>query len=474
MTLLNLPDGWSELAVGDGAVALGPWRSFSFGHDLVLVPNPGGWVPERPDTRGLREENVETLMLFNLDKLFPGYQLALCGKSLRDWAGADIEATDPSGCRHLFEVKYGARADHVIDQALSYALDTVSRAGLEEEHFHQQPAEEQVRFLACRIAGFWTGTRADKWKRNTKLAPEARDWDAMQRVLKAKPGVSIDAVQCRQLATAHLASEAKPPPIPAVLTGVHFHLAIPNPKKVSAEQLYALARLRWRGHRASVWQVAAELEADGGRFALREVWVPASSTAKTRWAISDGAGPSVHRVGELYARVAAADPSLMERLPPPQCGRGESMEMGDQWSGPFPKVRFSVVTDRGNEELRVYAWVINPPSLDDLHGADKAKAIRASRCQTLSEWIVKAAPADDATRDTVLSLKKRPQRWDTQDPATGCALRAWHSGGLKSASVSISLQNPELAASTAARCLRALLNAADARSDGFGPEAVQR
>ena len=82
------------------------------------------WDPgQRVSTKGIKEEGVETLILANLATIFPGWRLRLGAKSLWDWAGADISATDPTGCVHLFEVKYGADEENVVDQGLAYALD---------------------------------------------------------------------------------------------------------------------------------------------------------------------------------------------------------------------------------------------------------------------------------------------------------------------------------------------------------------
>jgi len=104
-------------------------RCFSFGPDLILHEQTlaDAW-PARPNVDAIKEEGLETLLLLNLDTLWPGYGFRLTNKTLNDWEGADIEAEDTARCRHVFEVKYGAPVGHVVDQALAYALGVLGRS----------------------------------------------------------------------------------------------------------------------------------------------------------------------------------------------------------------------------------------------------------------------------------------------------------------------------------------------------------
>ncbi len=470
---LRLAPGWKAAVVNEAPLAVGPWRTFSFGLDLRLQLAPETWAPTRVDTQGLREENVETLLLLNLDRLYPEYGMALCGKTLRDWAGADVEATDPSGCRHLFEVKFGAPANHVVDQALSYALDVVGQVGAGGQHFHEQPAEHQLRFTACRIAGFWTGTRADKWRRNQKLPPAERDWAALDRILGESPVPGLDPGSCRSLAAGLLASRPGVADLPERPSAVHFHLVVPDPAKISSDQIYALARLRWRGHRASVWQVAAETEGERGRLTVREVWVPPTDTSRKSWWVPEGCGPSATRVAAVYAAACTQDPALARELPPPQHGRSEVLAFGHAWYGRFPGFSLQVVKDdAGKDWLRMEVLVTNPPSLDAIHGTAAAR-IRHLRHETIAEWVAGVAPPrDEQIRREVRSLRRAPHEWATRDSSTGTELRCWHSGGLKSARVDIELGTGNHTAAVVARAIRALLSESAERAEGFGPDVV--
>jgi hypothetical protein len=470
---LTLPAEWSQVVVNEAPLALGPWRTFVFGRDLRFHPASEVWDPgPRVDTRALREENVETLMLLNLDWLFPGYRPALCGKSLRDWAGADIEFTDPSGCRHVVEVKFGAAANNVIDQALSYALDVVPQASALLPHFHELPAAERHRFLTCRTAGFWTQTRADKWERSKTLPPAERDWHALRAQLAARPDLGLDEPQCRALAAGLETSWPPPPPLPRRLSAVHFHLAVPDPAKIHRDQLYALARLRWRGHRASIWQVAAEVNGMTGRFSIRECWVPATDTSRSTWHVPDKPGPHRFRIGEVLAVMAAKDPELFATLPTPAHARGESVTVGHSWHGEFPGATLSVRTTEQAPQLHVEAWVINPESLDAQHGAG-ADTIRRMRHEAMAAWILGVAtPPDRGLAQKVESLQRSPHSWTSRDRLTGLELRAWHSGGLKTASLDIPLDDLDAASGIAARAMRSLVAEGAARRGAFGVDAV--
>ncbi len=467
---LELPNGWTQAIINEAPVALGPWRTFRFGPSLRLTPDSTTWAPTRVSTTGMKEENVETLMLLNLDVLFPGSHMALGGKSLRDWSGADIEATDPAGCRHIFEVKYGAPAKHVVDQALSYALDTVERMAAPLPHFHEQPTEERERFIACRVAGFWTDSRADKWKRDKDKPPAERDWAAMARVLQASevPGLSVEV--CRAAASRFLTDHVAHP-VPSRPTHVQFHLAVPDPAKIAEGQLFALGRLKWRGHRARIWQVAAEKAADGsgGRFTLREVWLPPTNTSLASWKVPQDTGPPTLPMDEVLAAVAVADRETFRLLPVGSYSRGECLTLGHSWHGPMPGI--SIVAESG--AVRVEAWVINPKSMAAVHGQTKAAQIKRERCTVISKWLLAAAPpTDDGTVDHVTRMRRKPLSWRCTDATTGLDLEAHHSSGLAVGAVRIEGTDLALLGPSIARCLKQLIEATAPHQAAFGPSAV--
>ena len=467
---IKAPEGWSRATINEAPVALSPWRTFRFGRDLVMTPAAETWAPDRVSTKGMKEENVETLMLLNLGRLFPHGHLALGNKSLRDWAGADIEATDPAGCRHLFEVKYGAPAKHVVDQALSYALDTLRSIAEPSPHFHQQAPEDQERFVACRIAGFWTDTRADKWKRTGTLPPAERDWEALKGVLREKPVGTLSFDDCRGAAALHLAGPL-PVAIPRRPTHVQFHLVVPDPRRISAEQLFALGRLKWRGHRARIWQVAAEKTSSGtgGRFTFREVWLPPTDTSKATWSFPDGMGPAPVSMDEVLAAVALADPATFRQTSVVSYARGERATFGHSWHGATPSLALSA--DAAG--VKAEAWVINPKSLPAVHGQERAREIKHLRCKTVCQWLISAAPpTDPADTEHVRRMRKKRLDWRTADPVTGATLRARHSSGLAVGSIGIESTDLSILGPAIARLMRQLIETAALNESAFGRAAV--
>jgi hypothetical protein len=421
----------------------------------------------------MKEENVETLMLLNLGRIFPHSHLALGNKSLRDWAGADIEATDPAGCRHLFEVKYGAPAKHVVDQALSYALDTVRSIAEPSPHFHEQAPVDQERFIACRIAGFWTDSRADKWARTRTLPPAERDWDAMKKILRKKPVGTLSFDDCRRAAALHL-SGPLPVAIPRRPTHVQFHLVVPDLRRISAEQLFALGRLKWRGHRARIWQVAAEKASlgTGGRFTIREVWLPPTNTSKATWSFPDGTGPATISMDQVLAAVALADPATFRQMSVVSYARGESATFGDSWHswhGATPSLKLTV--DAAG--VKAKAWVNNPRSLPAVHGRERAREIKHLRCKTVCEWLLSAAPPTDAAdAEHVRRMRKKRLDWRTADPVTGATLRAKHSSGLAVGSIAIESTDLSVLGPTIARFMQQLIETAASYESAFGRAAV--
>lgn len=461
---------WLPETIHGAPVYFGGWRTFYFGADLRLEPASAVWAPEEVSTKGMKEENVETLMLLNLDVLFPNSHLALGNKSLRDWSGADIEATDPAGCRHLFEVKYGAPASHVVDQALSYALDTVRAISAPTPYFHEQPDEDRERFIACRVAGFWTDTRADKWKRETSLAPAERDWKAMERILTERPVGEITPTGCRQAAARFLRLPA-PEHIPTMPTQVQFHLVVPTPSKIAAGQLFALGRLKWRGHRARVWQVAAEKASDGtgGRLTIREIWIPPTDTARSSWSTSPKNQPLNTSIVDLLACAAQLDPTALARMPTPLFARGECADFGDAWSGDVPRLLVAVAHDH----VKFEAWVINPKSLVAVHGAEEAQRIQQQRCTVISEWLLQVAPPNNPDHVShIRTLKRRPLSWECTDPETGVSLSGHHSSGLKTAKILIHSTDTVQVARILNRSLHHLHDIAARHQDAFGPDIV--
>jgi hypothetical protein len=175
--------------------------------------------------------------------------------------------------------------------------------------------------------------------------------------------------------------------------------------------------------------------------------------------------------------MAATDADLFAGLPTPVHTRGESVTIGHSWHGEFPGATFSIRTEHIGEArertlLRIEAWVINPESLDAQHG-EAAGTIRRMRHEAIAGWILGVAPPGDASvARKVESLQRSPHEWSSRDHVSGLEVRAWHSGGLKVASLEIPLDALEAPAEVATRALRVLVQEAAARRGAFGAAAV--
>ena len=98
---------------------------------LKLVPAElQDWPPDMQSSRSrMLEENLETVVAYNLDVLFPGERLLLVKTQFRISAEADVVAIDPLGFTRLMELKITpVRFEEVWAQALAYGIRAVSQA----------------------------------------------------------------------------------------------------------------------------------------------------------------------------------------------------------------------------------------------------------------------------------------------------------------------------------------------------------
>jgi hypothetical protein len=284
----------------------------------------------------------------------------------------------------------------VVDQSLAYALAIVREASRPESPFRSLSEATRIRFAACRIAAFWTKTRADKWKRDTALSGPERDWDALERVLQEasrRPDwLSRDAV----IASARLHDPVvcrDDVPMPGRLTNAHFHLVVPDPDRIKVEQIQALARLRWRGAQASAWQVAVDHQEDGGRLSIREVWIPPSDAEHNQWRVDDRARPFVINTSDLLASMAYQAPRLYDRLSPWHVDRRGVARLATEWHGEHPGLIISRGwSTSGREAVKATVAVVVPESLTATHGHDRGSSIARHRYEAVREWIQRVAP----------------------------------------------------------------------------------
>lgn len=423
-----LPPGWAWiLRTNDAQIAAGPWTTFGYGRDLQLTPTEAWIPPDNVSTKDAAEEGIETLLLLNLQALWPHLHLVLKHKSLRGWAGADIEASDPAGIRHAFEVKFGAPATHVVDQALAYALGVVSEAANPQRHFRELSGADRQRFIACRIGAFWTKSRADKWQRNTELPPAERDWQALADKLETAKS-TLTVTELKAVAANIDKKVSHEGRIPTTLAGAHFHLVVPDPRKIAPAQIQAWGRLKWRGANASVWQVALDHGAEGGRLSIRACWIPPIDPTKSGWKPDSNARPYLPRMSEIVASAAAIDPAISAAAF--SINRRDELYSPQNWNEKGPAVHLERHWNGVNHEMTMKVAVDAPPSLWAEY-PDHADAIVAGRYAAVQKWILRVA--GPATGSAAAASKRVSKKWAYA--IEGRPVEAWHSGGQAQAAV---------------------------------------
>lgn len=445
---------WTPI-LEDKEAHAGPWRTWRFGLDLRLEPTET-WDPgPKVSTKGVAEEGLETLLMLNLDRLFGGWSLRLNEKYAGAWDGADLQATDPTGCRHVFEVKYGARVDHVVDQALAYALSVVGERST--TFFDQQDREDQKLFLARRVVGFWTATRSDKWAGDKTLPPRERSVKALEnhaadRGLNADQFLTLGEDWSKELA--ERAAKAPDGTYGTTPTEIHFHLVVPNPAGIAPDQRSALARLLHRGVRASIWQAAVEKGDNAGRLSVRQIVLTPRDPNKG--VFDERAGKSEHPVSQLVAQMTLLDPDLAAKVRW-HYSRGNLAYFGNHWYGKVPSFRVHV----GEARVRIEIEAVVPGSM--------AEDVGRLRHEAVTAWVQRLAPPQDgATRATLQGLRKKRLEWSATCPETDKLLDAWRSGGLSMSRVDFALDDDLVgAAQVCNRAIRVLLEVAGERPKAF-------
>ncbi len=436
MSVEKLGD-WTELAAPPSYpdAFAGPWRAWSFGRDLRLEEGEPWIPPERVSTAGIKEEGIETLVFLNLATIFPDWHLRAGPKDPFAWAGADIVASDPVGTAHLFEVKYGASEENVVDQALAYAVGLLREPRL--QWFDQQPREQRELIVASRVAGFWLNSRSDKWSHSKEHSRTERLRHALKSNVAALAQVSAQRDAGSEnavvensafevlLADARLRVLAMEPSATHAeldarssggATGLHLHLVIPSWTSISAGQLDALARLKFRGLQVSLWEVACQKRGlFGGTFAIREVWVrpvaPEKGAKKTTLLPSSPLAP-------LLSQAALAAGTRPERRW--EFARGNA-KIGAEWHGAtIPELKVEL---RGTR-VRVRVKTVAP---EGWRSFDAGARALEGRKQVVTRWLQAAAPAPAdvalaAGLDKPVPRAGKKVSWTTTDRDTGLAL----------------------------------------------------
>lgn len=286
------------------------WKIWEFDEALGVRGAPDVSGDFGVDKNQAKEEHLETVLLRNLDEAFPDWHLRPLSTVGARWGTADLEAVDPAGTHHVFELKYGSSVGTVLSQVLSYPLDQI---GANFEWFDAPRRDVAAEIMALRTAAVWSGKEArsasgsivassadasgleEVVERYTEETPEAFDLDAVRDDAKGwfdelRPDYSRAALW------------------PDEPHDLHFHLVVPNPSGfVEDSVLHRFVDSSKDGAnlRIDVWQVGLELDREEttGRLAVRNCGV--------KGAPERGIEPlDSRRVSELLSEMAWRRPDL--------------------------------------------------------------------------------------------------------------------------------------------------------------------
>lgn len=423
----------------------GDWRCWTYGEDLRLQDAESvGAPPGR--VKDLKEEGLETLLLLNLDKVFPDWSLRLTAKSLKTWAGADIEAADPRGCKHVFELKYGASAKDVVDQVLAYALSTLREPNL--RFFDQMPRKEMEVFVAVRVGTFWHDLRAQTLKRigeEDEPYPQS-ELDMLGRNPKARGEPTVE--RCLETAGPHLTRLAlatvAQPDWPESATDMLIHVVVPNFLSISDWAKQALARLRHRQVQVAIWEVKVTLDrvARSGTLAVRDVRLPSLSPTKRN--VTKSNVPVTYAPSALLAEMHRLDLGHRSRKWRWKYGHGGELHL---WAAPVARLVLQLRSSHGHFSTRclhIRSWVDEPEYVARRRRRDRPDwTIQLDgQKRVLVDWLAGLAPPQDEPAYTQLLDPSGPAKKSKGWSAAVRGREAWctHSVEGKTATCTIDVE----------------------------------
>lgn len=424
------------------------WKTWGFAEDLLVEASPTIREENPPLNKQLaKEEGLETLLALNLQRVFPDWKLRLNGELDAGFTATDIEATDPAGVQHIFELKYGSSSKEVLSQTLSYALDRVGTCNL--EWFDRETEDARRYLLARRIVGFWAHVRSDTDGQSTfpDLSPREARRKRLQTLIDEELEVDISPDTALGWAREHLADpvvDERPDGWPDNPNNVHLHIVVPNPKTIDAAELEVLRRLRDRGVRADLWEtrlfdLSRNPDDMSGKLAMREVKL--ESEGKQRYDVPGDR--EEHRLTELLSSMAYEDPELFEGTPSWELIRndGETLLMvefpvEDQpCDGPYFRITSSDDAVTFETFLSIPSYVRDDHSLTEL----KADELVGGSIKAVRDWISEVFPPGedehpDAARrldDLVHQSKKWEGPLEVPDAEAQYRAHGRHTGGLR-------------------------------------------
>lgn len=428
------------------------WNTWDFDRDLtVQFSQP---IPTDDFTAGRREvtrEGLQTLLLNNLEALFPDWKLRRLAGCVDPTGEQPLEAVDPAGVLHRFELRDVIDAPTAISDMLAGAMQRIDARQL---HWFSRQHRPFSRWLAARNGAFWLDVTADAdavTAFDDLDTDEARDKKLTYLLDRLHDARSIDdatgaADAILENWTVDDIEAMRWPDHPA---GVHLHLIVADATELDGGEVQLLQRMRNRGLRIDIWELALDADADRrkGTVAIRPARFP--DRRQKSFDALDG-----HRPTELLAHMAYDRPDLYHDNPGWELVRNKrrttlrtELPIADEpCRGPF----FGFTTRGDTIEFKASLKV--PEHLDEAYSMTDLKTrVTPLSMRAVRNWVADVLPPDPTEdREAARRLEHfmhQTKKWGgyLQMSAIGPVMLAkgWHSGGLRSATVTVDTSEME-------------------------------
>lgn len=420
------------------------WKTWDFDDHLeIRRPRPIPADDFETNREEVTREGLETLLLVNLDTVMPDWNLNVLRPRATSF-NPPIEAIDPAGVLHLIELHDVRDAPDAISTTIS---DALARFGTTDRDWLFDPdSQRRVYDFASRIAAFWleVQSRTDPESLFEELPEKkARRQKLENLVERVDAELDPDAlVERTRRMIADRAPEADRQR-PEVARDVHLHLVVADSEQLDENELSVLHRLREQGVRRDVWEVRLDADRDrrSGRLGVRTARLP-DRRQKHFPALRD------RRPTELIAEMARQRPELRRQIgnwsyvPNKRRTilRSALPLRNEPQLGPF----FSITT-RG-DEIEFKTSMKIPETIDETYSLTDLKTrVTPVGMAAVRAWIAEILPPDPAEDPEAARRLEhnmhQGKRWGgylrVGETGPVVAAKAWHSGGLRSATITV-------------------------------------
>ena len=416
------------------------WKTWDFDRDAAIsnrrpIPTPDF----RPERDQITREGLQTLLLLNLNTVFSGWTLRPAQLAGPPMDSAPIEAVDPAGTLHLFDLTDMRQSDTAISRGISRTLARFGRRNI--DWLDTNSSEASALRLASRIAALWSDIEAE-YDADSTYADDGRK-QLQDLADRLDGGPSADELLQSSKRLMQRPTDGDDTSWPTRPTGIHLHLIVADSLELDEAELRFLKRLRDDGFRVDIWEIRLDIDRQWhrGTLGIRPAQFP-DRNQRLFPALGD------RRPTQLLAEMGLQRPDLRDALGDWTVIRNKrrtalrtELPIADEpCKGPF----FSFMT-RG-DELEFKASLKIPEPVDDTFSLTDLKTrITPGTMEAVRRWIAEILPPDpaeypEAARRLEHSLHQA-KNWGgyLQIGDAGPVLMAtgWHSGGFRSAKINV-------------------------------------